>query len=85
MFELLKKSDIYLDICRTLIANPTDQTGSWNYMQFLNPNDLNNAFMQAYSKMGWFGGFANLNFEADKDTAFVNTALSGVRDQCIRN
>lgn len=62
MFELLARSDIYIDICRTLVAKPADQSATWSYMQFINSNDLNTAFGQAYNKVGWFAGFANLNY-----------------------
>lgn len=45
-----------------MIAKPVDASGSWNYMQFLRDDDLGAAFLQAYDRLGWFGGFANLNF-----------------------
>lgn len=74
-----------MDICRTLIAKPAEQTGTWNYQQFMTSSDLNYAFLQANTKQGWFAGYANLHFESDKNGAFVNQVLSGLRDQCTRN
>jgi hypothetical protein len=45
-----------------MIAKPADQSATWSYTQYTSANDLNNIFGQAYTKMGWFGGFGNLNF-----------------------
>ena len=37
---------------------------------------LGNAFIQAKNNLGWFGGYANLDFETDKTGAFQGQVLS---------
>lgn len=36
--------------------------------------------MQAYNKYGWFAGYANLDFGADRAGVFVDGVLDAVRD-----
>lgn len=74
-----------IDICRTLVAKPAINNGTWNNQQFVTQNNLDSAFSQAYSVMGWFGGYANLNMDTDKAGTFVKGVLTNLRDQCIRN
>jgi hypothetical protein len=46
--------------------------------------DLNAAFSSAYDQLGWFAGYANLNYETDQNGSFANTALTNLRVQCER-
>jgi hypothetical protein len=85
IFELIKRENIYIDVCRTLIAKPSDPQSCINSTEYVSPSILGNAFLQAYNNFGWFGGYANLNFETDKNAAFTDTVLSGIRIECIRS
>lgn len=80
----MRRGDLALDLCRTLIAKPSDATSTWNNQQYIIPQELSNIFIQAYGKIGWFAGYANLYFETDKDSIYVNTVLRQVREHCER-
>lgn len=54
-------------------------------MQFMAQADLDSSFMQAFNKLGWFGGYANLYFESDRTGVFVNGALKSMRGECARS
>lgn len=41
------------------------------------------AFESAYSEFAWFGGFANLDFEADPKGSFQYTVLRQLRNRCF--
>jgi hypothetical protein len=77
--QLLKSSNVGINICRTLIAKPS----SSNTNGYINSATLANAFATAMSNLGWFGGYANLDFEADANVAFQRTVLQPIRNSCL--
>jgi hypothetical protein len=85
LLELSRTAGLYFDMCRTLIAKPPDPNSCLSSTEYISASNLNNDFLAAYTSLGWFGGYANLNFEADANSAFSNTALSGLRVQCLRS
>lgn len=78
------KSGTNIDICRTIVAKPATNNATWNSQQFMSQNEISSAFNQAFNKMGWFGGYANLNIETDKSGTFIKGILSNIMDQCIK-
>jgi hypothetical protein len=77
--QLLKSKTVGVDLCRTLIAKPA----SFRLGSFMAAGALGAAFDQARSQLGWFGGFANLDFEADSSGAFQQQAMQSLRQQCL--
>lgn len=73
-----------MDMCRTLIAKQTG-SNSINSNGYVDSNTLASAFIQAYQNIGWFGGFANLDFEGDSSTKFEQTVLDQIRLNCYLN
>lgn len=50
---------------------------------FISATDLGAAFVNAQSTLGWFGGYANLDFEADLNGSFQSQVLRQVRSNCM--
>lgn len=80
----MSRPGIYIDICRTFVAKSPDTRAYWNTREYMDQSDLANAYTSAYTKIGWFGGYANLNIETDINGAFANAVLNSTRLQCLR-
>lgn len=63
-----------------MLAKPVG-TG-WNTGQAMDAASLSSVYAQAYTRVGWFGGFANLDYETDMDGSYVNALLNNLRIQC---
>jgi hypothetical protein len=50
---------------------------------FVGARTLGGAFMSARNNLGWFGGYANLDFEADMGLGFQNEVLQQLRADCL--
>lgn len=79
--QLLTSKTISIDLCRTLIAKPANP----NMDSFISAADLSAAFINAQRNLGWFGGYANLDFEADPNSSFQAQVLRQVRLNCMTN
>jgi hypothetical protein len=84
LFELLKNSNIKMDICKTVIAKPPIPSSTFNQDTFINSNSLGTLFSQAFSQVGWFGGYANLDFGGDSSGQFQLATLNAIRSSCNR-
>lgn len=56
--QLLKSKTVGIDLCRTVIAKPAN--GRVN--NYIGASILSSAFQRARNELGWFGGYANLDF-----------------------
>ena len=56
--QLLKSNNVGINICRSLIAKPP----SSKINGYVDSSTLNAAFSSAFTSLGWFGGYANLDF-----------------------
>lgn len=65
-----------------MLAKPVGASSTWNPRQVLDVASLSSVFGQAYTRLGWFGGFANLDYATDLDNSYVNAVLNNVRLQC---
>ena len=54
LIQLLKNKAVGINLCRTLIAKPTNQVNG-----YMSAGSLSGAFMKAKTDVGWFGGYAN--------------------------
>lgn len=79
--QLLASKTVSIDLCRTLIAKPATSAID----SFISATDLAAAFVNAQSTLGWFGGYANLDFEADASSNFQAQVLRQVRSNCMTN
>jgi hypothetical protein len=80
----MKNSTIKIDICKTVIAKPALLSSTFNQDTYINSNNLGSYFSQAFSQVGWFGGYANLDFAADSLGNFQLATLNAIRSSCNR-
>jgi hypothetical protein len=56
--QLLKSKTVGIDLCRTAIAKPA----SARVNSYITASSLGAAFQRARADLGWFGGYANLDY-----------------------
>jgi hypothetical protein len=80
----LKNQDIKIDACKTVISKPVNGQINLSKNQWVSSANLAEYYFMAYNQNGWFGGYANLDFQADTNYSFQEAVLKKTRDACFR-
>ena len=78
-FQLLKSKTVGINLCRTIIAKPVSSIDQ----SYMSASLLSSAFTRAKTDMGWFAGFANLDFQSDSQGLFQQQVLQPLRFECL--